>query len=173
MDKPGLLQGNYVDADFVRHLLHYDPLTGVWTWMNPLPHSKMKRGDVAGRIMTSGHRQIRIATGFYYSSRLAWLYMTGEWPKDQIDHKNRIKDDDRWENLREATQSLNSFNRDWCEANGDMRGILAHGNQFRVDIGGKYLGLFKTLEEAKNVRDEALNTMAGPFAVISNERKVS
>lgn len=172
-DKPGFTDNAFVDADFVRHLLHYDPLTGVWSWMNPLPRSKMKRGDVAGRIMSNGRRQIRVAGCFFYSSRLAWLYMTGKWPEDQIDHKNRIKDDDRWENLREASQSQNSFNRDWCEASGDMRGILTHGNKFRVDIGGNYLGLYNNLEAAKKVRDQALNDMAGPFAVITNERKVS
>ena len=159
-------------ADLLRHLLHYDPLTGAWTWVNPLPHSRMQRGDTAGRIMDNGRRQIRIASGFYYSSRLAWLYMTGEWPKDQMDHINRIRDDDRWENLREATQSQNSFNREWAESSGDMRGIRPHGNKYRVDI-QRYLGLYDTLEEAKAVRDQALKENAGPFAVINSERKVS
>jgi hypothetical protein len=97
--------------------------------------------------------------------------MTGEWPKDQIDHINRIKDDDRWENLREATQSQNSFNREWAEANGELRGIRPHGHQFAVSIGNQYLGLHETLEEAKAVRDKALETRAGPFAVI--ERKTA
>jgi hypothetical protein len=160
-------------ADFLRHLLHYDPLTGVWTWMNPLPRSRVKPGDVAGRITSHGRRQIRIASGFYYSGRLAWLYMTGEWPKDQIDHVNRIKDDDRWENLREATQSQNSFNRAWAEVNGDLRGISLRGNQLAVSIGGQYLGLFKTIEEAIAARDRALKEKAGPFVVIPSEREAS
>ena len=75
--------------DVLKELLDYDPETGEWTWRNPLPRSRMKPGDVAGRITQCGRRQIRIASGFYYASRLAWLYMTGEWPKDQIDHINR------------------------------------------------------------------------------------
>lgn len=162
-----------ITADFVRHLLHYDPLTGAWTWINPLPHSKMRRGDVAGRLTTQGRRQIRIKSGFYYASRLAWLYMTGEWPKDQIDHINRIKDDDRWENLREATQSQNSYNREWCEGKGDLRGISCCGNQYTVNIGGKYYGLYKSIEEAIPVRDKALEEKAGSFAVITSERKAS
>lgn len=141
--------------------------------MNPLPHSKMRQGDPAGRITNQGRRQIRIASGFYYASRLAWLYMTGEWPKDQIDHINRIKDDDRWENLREATQSQNSYNRAWAEESGDLRGIRWCGNQFAVSIGGRYLGLHKTIEEAIEVRDSALKEFAGPFAVNTTERKVS
>lgn len=160
-------------ADHLRHLLHYDPLTGAWTWMNPLPRSKMRRGDIAGRLTDQGRRQIRIASGFYYGSRLAWLYMTGEWPKDQIDHINRLKGDDRWENLREATQSQNSYNRAWAETNGDLRGIYCHGNKFSVIIGGHYYGLSATIEEAVEVRDNALRKNAGPFAVVPSERKVS
>ena len=164
---------NDLTADFVKHLLHYDPLTGVWTWMNPLPRSKVRRGDVAGSVDSNGRRKIRIASGFYYSARLAWLYMTGEWPKEQIDHINRIKDDDRWENLREASQSQNSYNRKWAEQGGELRGIREHGRQWRVDIGGKHLGLYRTLEEAKEVRDQALKRLAGPFAIVKSERNAS
>ena len=156
----------WLTADHLRHYLHYDPLTGVWTWMNPLPRSKMRRGDIAGRIMDNGRRQIRISGYFFYSSRLAWLYMTGSWPQDQIDHVNRIKDDDRWENLREASQSQNSYNRGWCENNGDMRGIRPCGKQFAVNIGGYYLGLFVTLDAAIEARNEALKYYANQFAVI-------
>ena len=162
-----------LSRSYLQHMLHYDPLTGVWTWIHPPPHSKIRAGDIAGRITQQGRRQIRLNYGFYYSSRLAWFYMTGEWPKDQIDHINRIKDDDRWENLREATQSQNSYNRAWTEESGDLRGIRCCGNQFAVSIGNEYLGLYKTIEEAVTVRDEALKKKAGPFAVITSERKVS
>lgn len=153
----------WLTQEKLQHLLDYDPLTGIWTWRNPLPRSKMKSGDIAGRI-TGGRRQIRIASGFFYASRLAWLYMTGEWPQDQIDHINRIRDDDRWENLREANQSQNSFNRSWCEESGEWRGIRCCGNQFAVSIGNQYLGLFKTFEEAKAARDMKLMHKAGEFA---------
>lgn len=162
-----------LSADYVRHLLHYDPLTGVWTWVNPVLRSKMRRGDVAGSIDSNGRRKIRIESGYYYSARLAYLYITGEWPKEQMDHKNRIKDDDRWENLREATQSQNSYNRAWAESSGDLRGIRFNGNKFTVSIGCKYLGNFVTLEEAIVVRDKALKDKAGPFALIVSERKLA
>jgi len=157
-----------LDQDTLKHLLNYDPVTGVWTWRNPLLRSRMKPGDIAGRITSHGRRQIRIASGFYYSARLAWLYMTGEWPKDQVDHINRVRDDDRWENLREANQSQNSYNRDWCEDSGDWRGIRWCGRQFAVCIGGKYLGLFCTFEDAKIARDNELELRAGQYA--SSER---
>ena len=150
--------------EYLQHVLHYDPETGIWTWRNPISRSKMRPGDIAGRITSQGRRQIRIASGFYYSSRLAWLYMTGEWPEDQIDHINRIRDDDRWINLRAASQSQNSYNRAWAEESGEWRGIRCCGKQFAACIGGKYLGLFKTFDEAKIARDAELELRAGQFA---------
>lgn len=139
--------------------------------MNPLPRSKIRSGDRAGQVDSNGRRKIGIAGGIYYSSRLAYLYMIGQWPKDQMDHVNRIRDDDRWENLREANQSQNSYNRDWCEDSGEWRGIRVNCNKFVVSIGAQYLGSFNSFEEAKAVRDKALETWAGPFAV-GLERKI-
>lgn len=159
--------------DFLRHVLHYDPLTGEWTWVNPNPRARnIRKGDPAGTVRFDGRKQISVDNKSYLGSRLAWFYMTGVWPKEEVDHENRIKSDDRWTNLREATHSENMFNRDWCERSGDLRGICKEGNQFRVIIGNKYLGYYKTLEEAIMARDEALATWAGPFA-LAPERNAS
>lgn len=171
MSEPGFLGNAYIDADYIRHLLHYDPLTGEWTWMNPLSRTQ-RRGDRAGTTRRDGRRQIRVDGNTYLASRLAWLYMTGVWPQNEIDHHNRIKGDDRWENLRDATHSQNMYNRDWCERSGEWRGICTDGNQFRVIIGNEYLGHFPTFEEAKTARDTALKDKGGAFVVITNERKV-
>ena len=160
--------------EYLRHILHYDPLTGDWTWVNPNPRARnIRRGDTAGTVRTDGRRQINLDGRCYLASRLAWLYMTCEWPPDEIDHHNRIKSDDRWENLRAATHSENMYNREWCERSGVLRGICKDGNQFRVIIGNTYLGYYKTLEEAIAARDEALKNWAGPFAVKPPERKAS
>lgn len=158
-------------AEFLRHLLHYDPLTGDWTWINPTSRS-IRCGDRAGTTRRDGRRQISVGGSLYLASRLAWLYMTGTWPQNEIDHENRIKGDDRWENLRDATHSENMFNREWCERSGDLRGICKDGNQFRVIIGNVYLGYYKTIEAAVTARDEALKEWAGPFAITPSERKL-
>ncbi len=163
---------NNLTQDFLRHVLHYDPLTGNWVWINPTTRS-IRCGDTAGTVRSDGRRQIRVMGKIYLATRLAWLYMTGEWPEFEVDHENRIKGDDRWSNLRDATHSENMYNRDWCERHGDLRGICKEGNQFRVVIGNRYLGYCKTLEEAIALRDRALQEWAGPFAIKPSEREAS
>jgi hypothetical protein len=69
-----------------------------------------RRATVGGIHKSTGYCRIGIDGCLYRSSRLAVLYMTGEWPKAEIDHVNCNKADDRWENLREATHAQNQRN---------------------------------------------------------------
>jgi hypothetical protein len=86
--------------------------------------------------------------------------MTGKWPKDQIDHINRSKHDNRWVNLREATGHQNNMNTGLTKRNKvGIRGITVVRNRFCVQINSKgqhmYLGHFKDLDEAIAVRKAA------------------
>jgi len=88
----------------------YNPITGVFTRKIALCN-KVKVGDVAGFAhKENSYIHIRVKKKKYKAHRLAWLYMTGKWPKNQIDHKNHIRDDNRWINLREATYQENNKN---------------------------------------------------------------
>ena len=92
----------------LREVLHYDTETGVFTW---LKSGSGRRPDLtAGRQHSEGYIHIGIDGRRYYAHRLAWLYMTGAFPKEQIDHKNADRSDNRWSNLREATQFQNNAN---------------------------------------------------------------
>jgi HNH endonuclease len=96
----------------LRSIIHYDPETGVWTWKIS-QQGYVQRGRVAGNIdKFSGYRRVCINHILYRSSRLAWLYMTGKWPPVTVDHDNRNRSDDRWNNLRLATATQNSMNID-------------------------------------------------------------
>lgn len=64
----------------------------------------------AGNIDKEGYRRIKINGELYPVSRLAWFYMEGYWPEYQIDHINRVKDDNRWENLRHVSGLCNTRN---------------------------------------------------------------
>ena len=94
-------------ADSLRELLRYDPEDGSFVWVA----GGYKTGKVAGFLDRDGYRRIFVRGKPYGAARLAWLYMTGSMPADQIDHINRNPSDDRWVNLREASAFQQSGNR--------------------------------------------------------------
>jgi hypothetical protein len=93
----------------LKKLLHYDPESGVWTWIHHTSN-RVHIGDRAGRIGKDLYRYIGVDGVIYRSCRLAFLYMDGYFPENEAEHRNRIKDDDGWENLREATHMCNMRN---------------------------------------------------------------
>jgi hypothetical protein len=98
-----------ITAERLREALHYEPATGVFT-RSIRTANCVKVGDVTGCLGARGYLDIRIDGRLYRAHRLAWLYMTGEWPKSEIDHINGIPADNRFCNLREATRSQNIAN---------------------------------------------------------------
>lgn len=95
--------------DRVNEVLEYDPVTGIFRWKIKLS-DRAPIGKIAGGHSIRGHWRIRIDGHYYFAHRLAWLLMTGVWPSVEIDHDNRIRDNNRWVNLREATHSQNHAN---------------------------------------------------------------
>lgn len=124
--------------DELMSLLVYDPGTGLFRWRRLLGKSSRKIGGIAGCLNGSGYHVIGIRKTSYRAHRLAWLYVTGNWPTNEIDHINGIRNDNRFCNLREATSAQNKWNNDglgyyfsksrlkWCA---------------QITIGGKIHGL--------------------------------
>lgn len=143
-------------AERLRELLEYDPTTGVFRW-------KVSSGRAAvGSVAAPKSQHIKVDGGFYKASRLAWLYMTGEWPVHVVDHINRKPKDNRWLNLRDITQAKNCQNMGqkasntsghtgvgWDKRRGKW---LAH---ITVDYKFKFLGYFLEKESAIEARKAA------------------
>lgn len=90
--------------------------------------------------------------------------MTGKWPKEEIDHKDRDPSNDRWCNLREATSSQNKYNRGDDD---NLRGVYRSGKRWYALVSRNYLGTFDTFEEAVAARDAEAVRLAGDFAVLN------
>lgn len=117
----------------------YDPDTGIFTHNKPRC-SRIKSGDLAGNVSKNGYLTLTVYGKKYYAHRVAWKMYYGEDPKKSLlDHKNRIKTDNRIDNLRMATDLMNKHNN-----NGT--GITKSGDKWIAQIGFKreklYLGTF-------------------------------
>lgn len=95
---------------FIEENLEYIPGTGELVWLKDRANGKIKAGSVAGSL-NRGYRQIRIYGKWYKAHRLVWLLKTGSWPSYQIDHINRVKLDNRFENLRDVSNYQNCLNK--------------------------------------------------------------
>jgi hypothetical protein len=141
-----------ISYERLKELLHYDPSTGWFTWL--IDSSMTKKGERAGGHHSLGYRQIGIDYQKYLEHHLVVFYMTGEWPKFEIDHINHIRDDNRLCNIRDISRSANGHNKGLhtCNTSG-YTGVSRHGNAWRsyISVNGKmfYLGRFGTLAEAR------------------------
>lgn len=150
----------------IKELYHYDPLTGVFT--RKVDRHSWKAGDIAGTL-SCGYISISIDYKVYRAHRLAWVYMTGREPQHHIDHINGNKTDNRWSNLREATQAENVLNRKMsCTNKSGHKGIWQRKSgryTARVEMDGvrKNLGTYSTKEEAKAAYDAAAKILHGEF----------
>lgn len=145
-------------------MLDYDKITGILTWK--ISRSGIAIGQIAGYRAKNGYWYIKINGKMYSRARLVWFYMTGEWPKAQIDHINGIRSDDRLNNLREATHSQNQMNKvhntrklpKWVYRNN--KGFIA-----RVSDGTKIvnLGTYQTIGEAYDVAMNYAKLRHGDF----------
>ena len=144
---------------YLLEILEYFPDTGIFVWKVQLSNSGCIGKEAGGKDKSSGRYYLRIDKTKYLRSRLAWFYTHVKWPKYQLDHKNRIVDDDRIENLREATNQENGWNRIYSNKKHNLpKGIFIRGNKFivilRHENKNKYFGTFTNLENAIKARDE-------------------
>lgn len=145
-----------ITQELLKSLLSYDPDTGVFIW-RVYRSFGVRAGCVAGTTTKKGYISIKLTPRRYLAHRLAWLYMHGTWPPNQIDHINRVRSDNRITNLRLATAGQNAQNR----SRDNVSGVNWHKSARKwrayisVDRRWIYLGLFKDYDSAVAARQTA------------------
>lgn len=136
-------------AEELRIAFRYEPSTGFL----------YRIGDTspAGRLATKGYRQIAYKGKRYMAHRMVWMYFNGEWPTDQIDHINQVKDDNRIENLRQVNNQQNFENvTQWAHNKTGKRGVSFTKGRYQADIKVNkktvYLGRYDTIIDAVAAR---------------------
>lgn len=152
----------------LREALDYNVGTGIFVWKSSRRGCRV--GERAGTVTINGYRYIQLDGRKYRSARLGFMYVEGYFPENDVDHINRVKDDDRWVNLRHVSRQCNMRNSGRRINN--TSGITGvHWNnrnnkwhaRIMINYKHKHLGLFRSFKEAVKARWEAevANNWAG------------
>ena len=153
----------------LRQAVVYDPETGEFFWNES--RRGVARGKKVGTRRRRGDIQLHIDRHAHLAHRVAWLYMTQKWPQEQIDHKDCSPENNRWNNLRIANNSLNQANRHISDATkSGFKGVswIKEKQRWRAEVkkdGRKiHLGYFDSPVDAHEAYCDAALKLFGEFA---------
>ncbi len=157
-------------AERLRELFEYNPETGQFIRKVTVRGGGSRAGDVAGyKNPFEGRILIRVDGHKYHANRLAWLYMTGEWPERMVDHEDTNTSNNAWANLRLCNFSQNKTNSG-PQSNNKLGVKNVHrvrNGSFKASVGkaGVYhQKIFKDLESASAWADAKRKELHGEFA---------
>jgi hypothetical protein len=152
----------------LKELLHYDPTTGIWTRVRCNERRDLV-GKQAGSIDGSGYLHIRVDGARYKAHRLAFLYMTGAWPANEVDHRNMSRTDCKWSNLRPATRRLNQANvRVRSDNVTGIKGVTRFKGRYQARINlangsREFIGSFKSADDAGRAYQARARAVFGEY----------
>ena len=141
----------------LKQVLRYEPETGNLYWLECLsPVAQV--GATAGTLQSNGYITVGLDGKILRAHRIAWALYHNELPPKFIDHKNRLKSDNRIENLRAATVVSNAYNQGLASNNkSGVKGVCWDNTKqmWRAmgSVEGKRrnLGYYESLTEASEV----------------------
>jgi len=140
-----------------REFFDYDPTTGILTWR--ISKGTIKAGSAVTSINCKGYMNVKVGHKTHQAHRIAWMVHYGETPQSEIDHINRVKTDNRIENLRCVSHSENMFNTHLRPDNkSGHKGVYKMKNKWgaQIRVQGKAinLGIFDDIESAVIARKQ-------------------
>ena len=150
---------------------HFEYRDGHLWWKKPTG-KRVEIGRQFGSYNTNGYRKGNFKGKNYLEHRLVWLYHRGEWPKGQIDHINGNTGDNRIENLREATNQQNCWNRKpLVDSTSKYKGVCWNKQcnkwvaSYKYKGKKHYLGLYENELEAAKAYDKATEHLHKEYQV--------
>lgn len=159
--------------EYLQFRLIYFPDSGIFVWKNNDVGSNQWNSRCAdknaGSIDSQGYVQITIDGISYLAHRLAFLYMTGEWPTILIDHEDTNRSNNAWDNIRQANHSQNGSNSKLSARNtSGYKGVTPFKGKFTARVGinrqQHYLGIFDTAELANDAVVDKRKELHGEFS---------
>lgn len=159
-----------MDASLARSLFDYEPDTGLLRW-KVSPSTKTKIGAVAGTKTPAGYVRVMYQQQSYMAHCVALTIVHGRWPDAEVDHRDRVRGNNRFDNLRVAGHLNNARNQSTPRNN--TSGVK--GVHFRKQRGkwqavvktlghAYYFGLHDTKEAAAAARREGARSLFGEYA---------
>lgn len=147
---------NDLTRDQVLAKVRYFKTSGLFRWVEH--RDAWRVGQIAQRITSKGYVQIYLYGHCYLAHRLAWLVMTGSWPEEEIDHRDGDPMNNKWRNLRPASEGQQRQN---IRARGNKSGYTGvyWSNRWQtwiayitVNYRKIYLGSSRNVHEAGRIR---------------------
>jgi len=154
----------------VLELFDVDIASGIFRRKTNISQTRV--GDIAGWT-SKGYRILTIDGRRYRAHKVIWFLATGEWPVGELDHKDRVRNNNGFSNLRKATPSQNKRNMGLRSINtSGYKGVSRHCQgrwMAMISNQGKqtYIGLFDTAEEAAIAYNRRALELSGEFAVLN------
>ena len=138
----------------LKEVVTFDDTTGIF--IRKLKAKRAVIGRTLGYKKSNGYIALSIDGQKYFAHRLAWLYVYGEFPKNDIDHIDGNRTNNKIENLRDVPRTENLQNIKIAKSHNKSTGILGAylhtSGKFmsRIKVNKKdiYLGLFESAEQA-------------------------
>jgi len=147
-----------IDQETVKKIFYYDAESGMLLWRNGNGRN-VNPWQQANSLNSSGYYAVKIQNKSYRVHRLIWLYVNGKFPDGDIDHKNRIRNDNRLCNLRDVSRTDNAQNISLPKHNKSghigVSWIKSHNCwtvYVKVNKKNKWLGYYKNLDDAVAAR---------------------